>query len=232
MASPQLKHTATDFAAARFNMVECQIRPNKVRDEKLLNIMGALPREIFVPPAMVGIAYIDEDLQVAQGRYLLEPMILARLLEAANIQPTERVLDIAPATGYSTAVIASLAKEVVAVECEASLKMLVVSNLGSVQIINAEVYQGKLTEGYKDKAPYDVILLNGCVEFVPDTLTSQLAEGGRLLAIVREYGPARASHVSEARLYEKIRGQISHRPLFDANVNLLPGFETPKKFVF
>ncbi len=232
MAPTSQKLSAPDFTAARFHMVECQIRPNKVRNEKLLDIIGALPREIFVPPAMAGIAYIDEDLQVAPGRYLLEPMILARLLEAADIKPTDRVLDIAPATGYSTAVIASLAREVVAVENDPSLKMLAVSNLGSVQIINADVQSTPLTEGCKAKAPYDVIFINGGVEFVPDALTAQLAEGGKLVAVLWQYGPAHAAHTGEARLYEKIRGQISHRPLFDANVKLLPGFSLPKKFAF
>lgn len=232
MAPASSKLSAPDFTAARFSMVESQIRPNKVRNEKLLDVIGALPREIFVPPAMAGIAYIDEDLQVTPNRYLLEPMVLARLLEVAHIQPNERVLDIAPATGYSTAVIASLAKEVVAVESDASLKMLAVSNLGSIQIINADVQVGTLTEGYKSKAPYDVILINGGVEFVPEALTAQLAEGGRLFVIVRQYGVAHAAHTGEARVYEKIRGQISHRSLFDANVKLLPGFSVPKTFTF
>lgn len=232
MSPASQKLSAPDFTAARSAMVESQIRPNKVRNERLLDVISALPREIFVPPAMAGIAYIDEDLEVAPGRFLLEPMVLARLLESANIQPHERVLDIAPATGYSTAVIASLAKEVVAVESDQTLKMQAVSNLGSVQIINADVQSGKLTEGYKAKAPYDVILVNGGVEFVPQALTDQLTEGGRLFVIVREYGPAQAAHLGEARLYEKIHSQISHRALFDANVKLLPGFSVPKKFTF
>lgn len=230
--APQHKHHAPDFSAARFNMVEGQIRPNKVVDNRLLDVIGALPREIFVPPAMTGIAYIDEDLQVAPGRFLLEPMVLARLLESAALQPSDRVLEIAPATGYSTAVIASLAKEVVAVESDASLKMLAVSNLGSVQIINAEVIQGAMADGHKAKAPYDVIFINGGVEYVPDVLFSQLAEGGRLLTVVRQYGAAHAAHTGEARIYESTRRHVSYRSLFDANVKLLPGFSLPKTFVF
>jgi len=229
---PQHKHHAPDYAAARFHMVEGQIRPNKVVDTKLLDIISALPREIFVPPAMAGIAYIDEDLQVAPNRYLLEPMVLARLLESAAIKSTDRVLEIAPSTGYSTAVIASLAKEVVAVESDASLKMLAVSNMGSVQIINAEIKQGTMTDGYKAKAPFDVIFINGGVEFVSETLLAQLAEGGRLLTVVRQYGTAHAAHIGEARVYEKIRGHVSHRVLFDANVKLLPGFSVSRTFTF
>jgi protein-L-isoaspartate(D-aspartate) O-methyltransferase len=223
---------APDFASARFNMVESQIRPNKVRDPRILEAMGALPREIFVPLACAGIAYIDEDVQVMPGRYLLEPMVLARLLEEANIKAGDRVLDIAPATGYSTAVIASMAKDVVALESDPSCVQLAVRNLDGLQIKNAELQLGALAEGWDAKAPYDVILINGGIEVLPSALLSQLAEGGRLLLVVRQFGPAHAAHKGEARLYEKIHGTMSHRALFDANVKLLPGFEAKKTFTF
>ncbi len=106
------KPPMSDFAIARFNMVESQLRPNKVTDRRILDAMGRLPRENFMPPLMAGIAYTDEDLQIAPG-VLMEPMILGRLLQEAGIESGERMLDIAPATGYSTAVAAALAKEVV-----------------------------------------------------------------------------------------------------------------------
>src|ERR1700749_1320961 len=106
--------SAPDFETARYNMIESQIRPNKVRHERLLETMGNLPREIFVPSPLTGIAYLDEELQVAPGRYLLEPMVLARLIEEADVKSTDCVLDIAPTTGYSTAVLAALAKNVTA----------------------------------------------------------------------------------------------------------------------
>lgn len=227
---PALQKTAPDFATARFNMVESQIRPNKVRDERVLNAMGTLPREQFVPSLMAGIAYIDEDIQVAPGRFLLEPMVLARLLEEASIKPQDRVLDIAPATGYSTVVLAMLAQEVTGVESDPTLQKQAVGNLANLQTSNASVQLGSLVDGYKGKAPYNVIIINGAVEVVPEALLGQLAEGGRLVGVVRSYGPAKAAYTGEARLYEKINGHISHRPLFDANVKLLPGFEAKKVF--
>lgn len=227
---PALPKTAPDFAAARFNMVECQIRPNKVRDERVLNALGTLPREQFVPSMMASLAYIDEDLQVAPGRFLLEPMVLARLLEEADIKPQDRVLDIASATGYSTVVLSMLAQEVTGVESDPALQKQAVNNLATMQASNASVQLNALVEGYKGKAPYDVILINGAIETLPEALLEQLAEGGRLAAVIRCYGPAKAAHTGEARLYEKINGHVSHRALFDANVKLLPGFEAKRTF--
>ena len=230
-ALPQ-QSTAPDFTAARFNMVESQIRPNKVRDQRLLDALGSLPREMFVPSISAGIAYIDENVQVGPGRYLLEPMVLARLIEEAGVRETYRVLDVAPATGYSTAVLAALAKEVVAVECDPALVTQAVGNLDRLQIKSASLQLGPLAEGWKAAAPYDIILVNGSAEILPDLLASQLAEGGRLLIVMRRSGPAAIAHKGEARLYEKIHGNLSHRALFDANVKLLPGFEGKKVFVF
>ncbi len=221
-----------DFATARFHMVEGQVRPNNVRDPRILEAMGRLPRERFVPPPLTGIAYSDEDVQVAPNRWLLEPMVLARLLQGAEIGPSDRVLDVGPATGYSTAVIAAMAGACVAVEVDPALQGQAAANLDGLGISNAEVRLGKLTEGWKAGAPYDVIFINGGVEAIPETLSAQMKEGGRLVAVVRRYGPARASHTGEARLYEKLRGALSCRPLFDAHAPLLPGFEVPVGFVF
>jgi len=226
------KSSSPDFTAARFHMVESQIKPNKVTDERILKAMGDLPREIFVPSSMTGIAYIDEDMQVVPGRYLLEPMVLARLLQEADVKPGDRVLDIAPATGYSTAVLASLAEEVVSVESDPALQKQAIYNLNVLGTSNTDIQCGALTEGWSAEAPYDVILINGSVEVVPSTLTDQLAEGGRLLLVMRMRESGSAFRTGEARLYQKNHSQISHRALFDANVNLLPGFEKPKTFAF
>ena len=226
------KENQSDFGAARFNMVECQIRPNKVRDGRLLDIMSTLPREIFVPSGMSGIAYIDEDVRVAKQRFLLEPMILARLLEEAKLKETDHVLDIAPATGYSTAVLSAIVGSVVAVESDATLQAEAEKNLKTLEIINAEVVSGVMSEGYAAKAPYDVILINGAVEHLSDVLLGQLKEGGKLLAVQCQYGPAHAAHTGEARLYEKINGHVSHRALFDANVKLLAAFQGTPHFKF
>ncbi|MDP9128557.1 MAG: protein-L-isoaspartate O-methyltransferase [Pseudomonadota bacterium] len=228
----QEKPAATDFAKARFHMVEGQLRPNKVTDRRILDAMGSLPREIFLQPLLAGIAYSDEDVEIAPGRYLMEPMILARLLQDANLKPTERVLDIASATGYSAVVAAALARTVTGIESEPSLQKRAQDNLGLLGIDNATIALGPLANGSADAAPYDVILINGSVEFVPDTLFGQLAEGGRLVTVMRRYGPARAAHTSEARLFEKVHGAVSSRSLFDANIQPLPGFQTPVTFTF
>jgi protein-L-isoaspartate(D-aspartate) O-methyltransferase len=194
--------------------------------------MSELPREIFVPAPLAGIAYIDEDLAVTQDRYLLEPMVLARFLEEAGVKPGDRALDIAPATGYSTALLAKLAKDVVAVESDVLLAQQAVANLGRLAITNVVVQPGPFAEGWKAGAPYDLILVNGSAGVLPEALTAQLAEGGRLLIVMREFGPGRIAHRGEARLYEKIRGSLSHRALFDANVKAVPGFEAKPAFSF
>ncbi len=221
---------APDLAVARFHMVESQLRPNQVRDDRILTAMGSVPREAFVSPAMASLAYIDEDIQVAPGRYLLEPMVLGRLLQEAGVRASDRVLDIAPATGYSTAVLAALAREVIALESDTALAAAAAGNLRALSLSNARVVRGDVTEGWRDDAPYDVILINGCVDFLPDTLADQLAEDGRLMTVVQT-SPAPA-HVAEARLYVKTRGYVSHRALFDANVARLRAFAAPPRFDF
>ncbi|HEU0118758.1 MAG TPA: protein-L-isoaspartate O-methyltransferase [Alphaproteobacteria bacterium] len=226
------KSSGPNFEAARNNMIESQLRPNKVRDERILSAMGSLPREMFVPSSVASIAYIDEDVQIAGGRYLLEPMVLARLIEEAGVKSTDRVLDIGMASGYSTVVLASMAQEVIGVEADSVLQKQATANLASLGINNARAVLGPLAEGYAGKAPYDVIIINGGAEQIPTALFDQLAEGGRLMAVVREYGPAQAAHTGEARLYEKIHGNISHRVVFDANVKLLAEFAAPPKFKF
>lgn len=227
------KESPPDFAAARFHMVEGQLRPNKVTDRRILDSMSALPRELFLPPLMAGIAYNDEDIQLAPGRFLMEPMVLARLVQAAAIKPEDRALDIGCATGYSTAVIAALAKSVIGIESDPNLIAQAVKTLAFLAAPNAEFQLAPLAGGWEAAKPYDVILLNGSVDVVPDALFAQLADGGRLVAVLRQFGPAQAAHRGEARLYEKIHGAISHRPLFDANIKPLPGaFAAPAQFSF
>ena len=215
-----------DFSVARFHMVEAQLRANHVRDERVLNILRNLPREEFVPPSLASLAYVDEDIEVAPGRFLLEPMILARLIQEANIKPTDRVLDLAPATGYSTAVLARLAAEVVAVESDQALALATQINLKKTNITNVRVEQGALTSGFPSAAPYDVIFINGSVEVLPESLAAQLATGGRLVTVVQ------AGPVGEARLYEKHKTALPYAALFNANVNPLAAFAAKPSFVF
>jgi len=217
----------TDYTAARINMVEGQLRPNKVHDPRLVAAFINVPREQFVPKAQRGIAYVDEDIPVGNGRYLMEPMVLARLLQEARIGAQDMVLDIGCGTGYSAALIGRLAATVVAVESDAELAAQAAQNLMAVGVDNVVLMQGPLTAGWAAQQPYDVIVLDGAVTEVPAVLLDQLAEGGRLVAVLAPPG-----HVGHARLYQKIGGVVSGRVLFEAAVRLLPGFEPAPQFEF
>jgi len=216
-----------DYAAARFNMIESQIRPNRVGDERIVGAMGELPRELFVPKARRGIAYVDEDLHVGEGRYLLEPMVFARLLQLAEIGADDFVLDIGCATGYSAAVLARLAGAVVAVESERAFVESAGATLVALSIDNVVLVEGPLVAGHPSQAPYDVIVLEGAVEELPEPLTDQLADGGRLVAVVRG-----RDGVGRATLFVKSGEVLSRRAVFDASTPLLPGFARVPSFVF
>lgn len=216
----------TDFAAARKQMVDSQLLPNKVTDARLVEAMGSVPREAFVPQAMRGVAYMDEDLQVAPGRYVIEPMVFARMLQEAGIRNTDAVLDVGCATGYSAAVLAKLGSVVVAVEEDAGLAAQASANLAATGAENAAVTTAPLNAGYPGQAPYDVIVLEGAVEEVPAALIEQLAEGGRLVAVLAGRG------IGKATLYTRRDGVVGQRQLFDAGLPLLPGFSREAGFVF
>jgi protein-L-isoaspartate(D-aspartate) O-methyltransferase len=211
--------------SARFNMVEAQIRTSNVTDPRIHAAMGAVAREKFVPHAARALAYADVPVAVAQGRYLLDPRSFAKLLQLAQITAEDRVLDVACGTGYSSAVLGRLAAEVIALEQDADL-VRVASELLTNVVGKVEVVQGGLIEGVKGRAPFDVIFVNGAIEQTPDTLLAQLAEGGRLVTVMRESGQARAW------LFVKQNGQVGRRPDFDADVPLLAGFKKAMGFIF
>ena len=162
-----------DGTAARLAMIQSQVLPNKVTDERVTEAMNAVPRENFVPKPLRGVAYVDEDLSVGDGRYLMEPMVFARLLQSAIIKPSDVVLDVGCATGYSTAVLAQLAATVVALEENEELAERATEQLTALEVANAAVITAPLKAGYADQQPYDVIILNGSVADVPAALTSQ-----------------------------------------------------------
>jgi protein-L-isoaspartate(D-aspartate) O-methyltransferase len=210
--------------SARITMVETQIRPADVTDQRVLGAIAAVPREKFVPRAAVALAYADVPVQVAPGRYLLDPRSFAKLLQLADIGPADRVLDVGCATGYSAAVLARLGAEVVALEQDADL-VRAASQLLADAVGKVEVVQGGLVEGVKNQAPYDVIFINGAVEEVPESLLSQLAEGGRLVTCIND-GQSRAF------LFLKEKGKVGKRPDFDAEVPVLAGFRKAVGFIF
>ena len=216
-----------DLAAARRMMVDGQVRTADVTDLKILAAMIDVPREPFVPAGKADLAYSDLDLPVGEGRTgrcLLKPMVLGKLLQLMEIEETDRVLDVGCATGYSSALLARLAESVVALDDDAALIRAAEQALTGIS--NVKVVMGPLIQGWPQSGPYDVIMMQGATEVVPEVLLRQLKNGGRLACIFAQ-GPAR-----KAMLYRNTDGEVSGRPMFDAPAPLLPGFKRAPSFVF
>jgi protein-L-isoaspartate(D-aspartate) O-methyltransferase len=219
----------TDYAAARTIMVDTQIRTEGVTDYGIIRAMGEAPRERFVPARARPFAYTDADILVKEDghhRRLMRPATLGRLIQAAAIAPSDFVLVVGCATGYSAAVIASLATSVIALESDERLAAEASATLMDLGIGNVAVVTGPLEQGYPSEGPYDVIFIDGAVEEVPEPLFAQLKEGGRLVAVV---GYNRAA---PATIFTRTDNDIGGRPVFDAFAPALPGFAKPKAFVF
>ena len=216
----------SNSAAARRHMIESQIMPSGVTDRGLLAALEAVPREIFVPKSLQGVAYVDEDLEVAPGRYLMEPRVFARLLLAAGLGDGDVVLDVGCGRGYHTAVLARLAGTVVALESDEALAAQASETLTELGVDNAAVVSGPLAEGYPTQAPYDVSFLSGAVEEIPEVLSAQLDPSGRLLAVIGAGG------TGQATLLLRHGETLARRSLFDAASPPLPGFEPEPGFVF
>jgi protein-L-isoaspartate(D-aspartate) O-methyltransferase len=216
----------TDFATARRHMVDGQVRTADVTDLRILTAMLEIPREHFVPPASVDLAYLDLDLPVGKSgsRRLLKPMVLAKLVHAADIAPGDRVLDVGCATGYGAAVLARVAGQVVALEQDADLAQAARTALSGQPNVN--LVSGALTGGWPQGSPYDAIVLEGATEVPPGTFLSQLKEGGRLVCILGG-GPG-----AKAMLYCRSGDELGGRPLFDATAAVLPGFAKAPVFAF
>ncbi len=217
---------ANDQTNARRVMVDCQIRTSDVTRLELLDAFLTVPREDFVPAGKISLAYLDEELALGGGRYLLAPAPLAKLLQAAFIGKGDKVLEIGCASGYSTALISSMCKTVVAVEASADLAGMAGKILKNMGFSNALVVNAPHGEGYAPNAPYDVIFVSGSAGEYPDKLAAQLGEGGRMV-LVEGTGNA-----ATARLYVKEGGQISGRKLFNCAIPPLPGLEAKPQFVF
>jgi protein-L-isoaspartate(D-aspartate) O-methyltransferase len=222
----------SNFKAERETMIESQIRPNAVTHTELLKAMLATPRERFVPPSQRSLAYMDGALRVETARdgqparYLLAPMVFAKLVQLANIRPTDKVLDVGAATGYSTAILARLARQVLALECDAGLAALAADALSEERIENARVVAGPLQDGIAGEAPFDVIFLNGRLACEPEKLFSQLSPGGRMVAILG------GETAAKAQLLTEIESHIQRVTAFDATAPLLPGFKCKQAFTF
>lgn len=215
-----------DFSQARTMMVDTQVRPNDVTKYPVIEAMLTVPREAFVPDARQAVAYVGENVPLAQDRWLLEPRSIGKMLDGLNIQPTELVLIVGAGLGYDAAVVARLAQAVVALESHPEMAAQAEATLAEQGVDNVAVVTGELAAGYPGQAPYDVILIAGGVEEVPQALADQLAEGGRIGAIFAE------GNLGVARIGHKIDGEINWRFAFNASAPVLPGFNRRKGFVF
>ena len=216
-----------DFAAARRTMVDCQILPNHVTDQRVIDAMSDLPREIFVPNAKQGVAYSDESLALGDDRFLMEPMVSARILQELALKPTDVALSIGCGSGYCVALLGRIVDTVVAVESDADLAQQAGEHLSALGIDNVAIVEGPLNEGAPKQAPYNVIFFDGAVSDVPKTISDQLAEEGRLVAMVEKPGG-----ICRAYLMTRNHGTISGRDIFEASTPSLPGFERKAAFTF
>lgn len=212
----------------RHLMVECQLRTNKVTDVAVLEAFEDVPRENFMPAHLADLAYVDEDLDIGEGRFLLEPMVFARLVQALDLNKNDSVLDVGAASGYSTAVLSRICQSVVGLEKNEQLAETSQTTLQKEGVDNAVILHASLQNGFKAEAPYNAIIIEGSVEDVPESLLQQLSPDGRLVTVLRPdaNGPGRAVK------YVRAGKGFTHSVLFDANTPLLDDFATEKSFSF
>ena len=208
-----------DFAAARRAMIESQLRPQGVTDRAVLAAMDSVAREQFVPDAVRPLAYSDRSLALGGGRFLAPPAVLAQLLTQMAPVPGERALVVGAATGYSAAVLGQIGCDVIALESDPALA-------ARARAADLDVVEGPLEAGSRRGAPFDLILIDGAVEFIPDAIVEQLRDGGRLGAALAERGVIRLV------VGRKAGGGFGHLSIGDAGVAALPGFARPREFSF
>lgn len=215
-----------DFESARHNMVASQIRTNEVTDPLVIDAISNVPRETFLPVARQAQAYVDEDVKVADNRWLMEPMVAARLLQLADVNPTDHALVLPGGSGYLAAVLASMAESVVAVEGDEALRDGATKTLSALGADTVAVVAGTVAEGCPSQAPFNVIVFDGAVSQIPQNILDQLADGGRCVAVVQN-GP-----MGHATLVQRTGDVFGQRTEFDASIPALPEFATQPAFVF
>ncbi|MEX3014508.1 protein-L-isoaspartate O-methyltransferase [Gymnodinialimonas hymeniacidonis] len=215
-----------DFTQRRVTMVDTQVRPSDVTKFPILEAMLSIPREVYVPDAKRDLAYVDTPIDLGEGRQLLDARAIAKLLEALTPAPADLVLEIGASTGYTTALLARMAEAVVAVEEDEDLARDAEANLSDEGVDNAAVVAGSLAEGSAKHGPFDMVMIFGGVQMVPNAIIDQLKEGGHIAAIFMD-GP-----LGEARVGVKSGGRMSWRMAFNATAPLLPGFTKEPSFAF
>jgi protein-L-isoaspartate(D-aspartate) O-methyltransferase len=219
------REDAVDTAIQRKNMVESQVRPSDVTDRRIIRAMLELPREQFVSERVKDLAYMDGPVAITADRSLLAARVFAKLVQAAQIEPDAAVLDVGAATGYSAAVLARLAGSVIALECDGKLaataRTLLASEEGKVRVV-----EGNLADGWQADGPYDAIVVEGAIQEVSPRLLDQLKDGGRLVAVLG------SGRVGRATVWRREGGAFGRLDIFDANADLLPGFQKAHEFAF
>ena len=219
---------------ARKHMVLGQLYTNEIVDPRILAALAEVPREPFLPQALRASAYVDEQLEVSPGRWLLPPLACARLLALAEIQRGDRVLLVGALSGYMAALLAKLAGQVVAVESNAEAVEYARGQMRAMGLSNVEMHSvATLSAGYEARAPYDVIVIAGAVEVIPETLTSQLAANGRMVTVRQVASrPGGSGGLGRGLLVRRLDHKLQYREHFDAAAALLPDFRRPAGFVF
>ncbi|MFW2587816.1 protein-L-isoaspartate O-methyltransferase family protein [Sagittula sp. SSi028] len=216
----------SDFATRRRMMVDTQVRPSDVTEFPIIDAMLTVPREAFVPRDRIEAAYVSEHIDLGAGRVLLDPRLFAKMLDALDINNDDLVLDLGVGYGYSAAVIARIAEAVVAVEDDAERLEEAQALIAEHHADNVVLHSAALTEGAAEHGPYDVIMIEGGVEVLPEPLTAQLKEGGRIAAIMIE------GALGTVRIGRKIDGVMNWRDAFNGTAPVIPGFEKKTEFAF
>ena len=216
------------FATLRKAMVDSQIRPNKVIDDQVIEAFSTVPRELFVNRQMQELAYIDEDIHLSGGRFIIEAMVMARMVQALKLSPSDNVMCIGAGNGYGAAILSSLAASVIAVETRIQMVEKAQQIVAGLDIGNVAVVKSRLQDGYPSEAPYQGIIIEGGVEYVPQTMFEQLSDGGHLVCVLRSQG----LDVGEATLWLKQSEHVTSKALFTAQVPVLDEFKLKPKFAF
>ena len=215
-----------DYTAARTAMVDCQVRPADVTRHAVIDAMLATPREQFVPSAMRPVAYADMQVPLAPGRVMLDARSFAKMLDTVALRRGEMVLCVGAGYGYPAAVAARMAGTVIALEDDPALLPHLKETMAALAADNVLIHEAPLAGGAAETGPYDVILVEGGVEAVPDALLAQLADGGRLAAILMR------GVIGQCRIWQRSGQTVTSRPAFDATAPVLPGFDAARSFVF
>ena len=217
-----------DFKIARKNMVENQIRANKVTSLNVINAFLDVPREKFVPDALQEISYVDEDIQLSRNRFMMKPMILARLFQSLNLKGNENILHVGSNSGYGSAILSRMCSSVISLESDKKLFETSIHTFSNMGFDNVVPLHGSMENGVEKEAPFDIIFIEGSIETEPKSLFGQLNENGKLIAIIR---PANIK-IGKAKLFFKISNEIGLENLFDAQVSKLSIFKSKTKFLF